>query len=91
MKQQVSPIVAILVVVAVIGIVALAWVRFSGGAGSREGEKPPGMPPEAAAEFQRRMGGMTGPTGGANPMPPGGGSGGGVQAPTAPTTGGGAQ
>ncbi len=28
-----------------------------------EGEKPPGMPPQVAAEFQRRAGGVTGPRG----------------------------
>src|SRR5690349_4456381 len=64
-KKQVSPgVAAIVIVVIVIGIAALAWNTLAGdGAGSRRGEKPPGMPPAVAAEFQRRMGGVTGPGG----------------------------
>ena len=62
MKQQVSPVVAVVVVLVVIGIAAFAWIRLgSGGAGSLDGQKPPGMPPDVAAEIARRGAAVTGP------------------------------
>jgi hypothetical protein len=48
----------------------LAWMKFgAGGAGSLSGQKPPGMPAEAAAQMQQYMGaaGKTAP-----PTRPGG-------------------
>jgi hypothetical protein len=72
MKQQISPAVAVVVILAVLGIVAFAWIKFSsGGAGSLSGQKPPGMPPEAAAQLQQIMGGATGRTAPSAPSGPG--------------------
>jgi hypothetical protein len=73
-KSQVSPITAIIAVLVVVGIAAFAWIRFSsGGAGSKAGEQPPGIPPDAAASLQRVMGGKTTPStpGGMQGIPPG--------------------
>ena len=50
-------ITAVVVVVLVIGL-ALWKV---GASSNHEGEKPPGMPPEVAQDFQQRLGGATGP------------------------------
>lgn len=83
MKSQVSPVAAVVAVLVVIGVVALALMKFTGGgAGSKEGEKPPGVPPDAAAKLSEVMGkqgpgGQTAPAstapGGGAPMPGGGG------------------
>jgi hypothetical protein len=70
MKQQISPILAAIIIVVVLGIAVFAYIRFGGGAGSKEGEKPPGMPADVAAEFQKRMGGVTGPPPSSGPPMP---------------------
>lgn len=60
MNQKVSPALAGVVVVALIAIVAVIGFRLLGAppkAGA--GEKPPGMPADAAAEFQKRLGSST--------------------------------
>ena len=57
MKEKVSPAVAgviVIVVLAVVGVIGFRVVR--GGSSAAHGEKPPGMPADAAAEFQKRMG-----------------------------------
>jgi hypothetical protein len=65
MNQKVSPALAGVVVVALIAVVALVGFRMLGGsAKAGSGEKPPGMPADAAAEFQKRLGS-------ANPTNPG--------------------
>jgi len=57
MNQKVSPALAGVVVVVLIALVALVGFRVLGGSSKAgTGEKPPGMPPEAAAEFQKRLG-----------------------------------
>jgi hypothetical protein len=60
MKKEINPVVAIACVVAVLAVAALIWWR---GASSPEAASatPTGMPPSAAAEFQKRMG-TTAPT-----------------------------
>jgi len=68
MKQQISPAVAA-VVILVIALIAGLFVWRGANTASKESEKPPGMPPNVAAEFNRRMGtaapaGSTAPTGG---------------------------
>ncbi|MCC6728291.1 MAG: hypothetical protein IT208_03030 [Chthonomonadales bacterium] len=89
MKQRIHPAVAVAAIVVVIGIAAFAWTRFSGGAGSMEGQKPPGMPASVQEEFARRGASVAGP--GANSQPktlgntPGGYQGrGGAPVPMAP-------
>jgi hypothetical protein len=62
MKQQVSPAVATALII-VIALIAGFFVWRGANPASREGEKPPGMPPSVAAEFQKRLGGVT-PAGG---------------------------
>ena len=62
MKQKVSPVtggVAILLLLLVMGL--LAW-RGSRAENGSDSEKPPGMPPGVAAEFNKRMGTVA-PTG----------------------------
>jgi hypothetical protein len=72
-KSQISPVV---VIGAIIGILAIVGVVFllvgrGGGAGSLEGQKPPGMPSDVSAEWNKRMGGgnVTGPGAGAPGAP----------------------
>lgn len=93
MKKEVSPVVAVVIVVAVLAVaIGFLYFRADKRAGTG-GDQPPGMSPEVAAEFQRRMGSVTGPT-----APPGGGTtgptlpsqGGGTTGPTLPPQGGGA-
>lgn len=70
MKKEVSPVVAIVVVVIVIAIAAFAWMKLGGNVqGSKEGQQPPPIPASVQAEFQKRLGGMSGPGGGAAPAP----------------------
>lgn len=74
MKEKVSPVVAVLVILAVVGIAVLAWMKF-GGVARDENAKPPPMPSDASAEFQKRMGGgggVTGPPAGTGGTPGGG-------------------
>jgi len=82
MGQKVSPVVAAIVVilVAVVAIFAVMKLANRDIAGSREGEKPPGMPPDVAREFQKRGAAASGP--GAQPSKPALTPG---QMPTAPT------
>lgn len=58
MKQDVNPIVAAVIVIVVLVIAGYAIWR-SINPPTHYGEKPPGIPPNVAAEFQRRMGGIT--------------------------------
>jgi len=82
MNQKISPVVAVVIIVVVIGIAAFAWLKFTGSpAGSMEGKNPPPMPPDVAAEFAKRGAAMSGPkTGGgpsgATPLLPGAPAGG---------------
>ena len=63
MKSEINPLVAVGVIIAVIVVVG-GFVYFKGGRISRNDAKPPGMPADVAAEFQKRMGTAT-PTGSA--------------------------
>lgn len=58
MKQQVSPIAAIVAIVVVLGLTVFAWLRLDRGGGEPGEKRQAGMPPAVAAEFQRRMGGI---------------------------------
>jgi hypothetical protein len=70
MKQQVSPpVVAAVLVVAVVALVGFGYRAIRAPGGSRSGQHPPGMPPTVAAEFQRRMGGVASPPNGATASP----------------------
>lgn len=78
-------------IIGVLALVALIYyfVSKSGGAGSLEGQKPPGMPPGVASEFNSRMGGTpTGPgapsMGNRPPGAPGGGAPGNMGTMTGP-------
>jgi hypothetical protein len=64
MKQQVSPVVAVVAVVVVLGLAAFAWMRMGSG-GAKGVEANASMPPSAAAELQKVTGG-TGRTSPAN-------------------------
>ena len=78
MKQQVSPVAAVIVIIVVVVIAGAAWMRFgSGGAGSKAGQQPPGIPADVQAEFARRGAARTGntPSAGTGPsLAPGGGA-----------------
>ena len=50
MKQNVSPVVAVIAIVVVVGLAVVAWTKM-GGVENKVGEKPPGMPPSAAARW----------------------------------------
>jgi FlaG/FlaF family flagellin (archaellin) len=82
LKREVSPTAAIALVVAIL-VVAGGLIYFRGGGVSRTNEKPPGMPPEAAAKMQDVMKGASGTT-----APPAGRNGpgmpGGYLAPPSP-------
>lgn len=80
MNSQLSPKAVIGGVVAVIALIAgiYYFVSKGSGAGSLEGQKPPGMPAGVADEFNNRMGGAA--PGGA-PMPTGPGAGAGAPGP----------
>jgi hypothetical protein len=65
MKQQVSPALAAAILV-VIALIAGFFFWRGANPANLEGEKPPGMPPSVAAEFQKRLGGVT-PAGGQVP------------------------
>jgi hypothetical protein len=63
LKEKVSPAIAIAAIIVVVAIAAFALTKMGGGAAAgSSGDKPPGMPADAAAEFQKRMGTGT-PTG----------------------------
>jgi hypothetical protein len=69
MKQSVSPVTLILVVIAAIALIAGIFVIATNGtqANQKVNNGPGGMPPDVAAEFSKRMGGAnsTGPGAGA--------------------------
>ncbi len=69
MKQSVSPVTLILVVIAAIALIAGIFVIATNGtqANQKVNNGPGGMPPDVAAEFSNRMGGAnsTGPGAGA--------------------------
>jgi hypothetical protein len=68
MKQSVSPVTLILVVIATIAVIAGIFVIVTNGtqATQKANTGPGGMPPDVAAEFSKRMGGAnaTGPQAG---------------------------
>jgi hypothetical protein len=59
MKQSVSPVTLILVVIATIAVIAGIFVVLTNGtqANQKANTGPGGMPPDVAAEFSKRMGG----------------------------------
>lgn len=59
MKQSVSPVTLILVVIAAIALIAGIFVIATNGtqANQKVNNGPGGMPPDVAAEFSKRMGG----------------------------------
>lgn len=61
MKQKLNPVMAIIAVATVILITGIFIWRSGAGTQHANGDKPPGMPPDVAKEFQQRMGGVTGP------------------------------
>src|SRR5947209_6813337 len=90
MKQSVNPAIAG-IVIAVVALIAGFFIwRSLAPPVHDDSAKPPGMPPEAAAEFQRRMGGAGSVTGPGNSGAPKSGNlmspslPGGSTAPTAP-------
>jgi len=74
MKQSVSPVTLILVVVAAIALIAGIFVIATNGtqANQKANTGPGGMPPDVAAEFSKRMGGAnaTSPQGAGQPATP---------------------
>ncbi len=69
MKQSISPVTLILVVIAAIALIAGIFVIATNGtqANQKVNNGPGGMPPDVAAEFSKRMGG-------ANSIRPGAGA-----------------
>lgn len=65
MKQSVSPVTLILIVIAAIALIAGIFVIATNGTqpNQKANNGPGGMPPDVAAEFSKRMGG-------ANPTSP---------------------
>ena len=59
MKQSVSPVTLILVVIATIAVIAGVFVLVTNGTQAKQKANtgPGGMPPDVAAEFSKRMGG----------------------------------
>ena len=74
MKQSVSPVTLILVVIAAIALIAGIFVIATNGtqANQKVNNGPGGMPPDVAAEFSKRMGGAnaTSPQGAGQPATP---------------------
>ncbi len=74
MKQSVSPVTLILVVIAAIAVIAGIFVIATNGSQSNQkaNNNPGGMPPDVAAEFSKRMGGAnaTSPQGAGQPTAP---------------------
>ena len=68
MKQSVSPVTLILVVIATIAVISGVFVLVTNGTQAKQkvNTGPGGMPPDVAAEFSKRMGGAnaTGPQAG---------------------------
>ena len=73
LKKEINPAAAGAVIVVIVLVVGI-FIWRGGQAQTRDGEKPPGIPPDAAAEMQRRMGGggMTAPGKQPNGGTPGG-------------------
>ena len=69
MKQKVNPVMAIVAVVAVVLVAGLFIWRAGSGVTHTDADKPPGMPADAAQEFQKRMGSAAGPGGTTGPGP----------------------
>ena len=67
MKQKVNPAIAVSAVVILVLIAGLFIWKGGAGTSRSNGEKPPGMPADAAKVFQQRMGGSTGPSGATGP------------------------
>jgi hypothetical protein len=81
-KQQVSPVFAAVLILAVVGLAALGWVRFAGV--SKENTPPPTMPPEVAKQWGKYTNGAAAGRGASGSIPSG------QSGPTvAPPTGGG--
>jgi hypothetical protein len=75
MKQNVSPVVAVIAIVLVVGLAVVAWTKM-GGVENKVGEKPPGMPPSAAAKWNEITSGQGSGQGGSSiPVATGGGPG----------------
>jgi len=74
MKQPISPVTLILVVIAAIALIAGVFVIATNGtqANQKANNGPGGMPPDVAAEFSKRMGGAnaTSPQGAGQPATP---------------------
>ena len=74
MKQSVSPVTLILVVIATIAVISGVFVLVTNGtqANHKANTGPGGMPPDVAAEFSKRMGGAnaTGPQAGGGATAP---------------------
>ena len=51
MKQQISPVVAVIAIVCVLAIAAFGWFRVAGV--SHQGTPPPTMPPEVAKQWSQ--------------------------------------
>ncbi len=62
MKQSISPVVAVIVVVIVLAVVGLFYWRANNVAGAREGDKSYQMPAEAAKSLSEVMGNRGGQT-----------------------------
>lgn len=89
MKERVSPTLAGAVIVIVLVVASLIGYRMLAGSAAASGEKPPGMPAEAQAEFQKRLGSASPTSSGAKQgvpgAPPGApGTGAGYMAPPTP-------
>jgi hypothetical protein len=64
MKKEVSPVVVVVAILAVVAVAAFGWTRFTGVA-RKDGQAPPSMPPEVAKKWSQYTGAA--PTG--NTMP----------------------
>ena len=70
MKQKLSPNVAAIVIIVAIAVVALTWTRFGRVSQGDPKTAVSGMPPEAQAEFQKRLGAGSQTAGGGTPPTP---------------------
>ncbi|MCW3094927.1 MAG: hypothetical protein JWL77_545 [Chthonomonadaceae bacterium] len=67
MKQKVNPAMAVSAIVILVLVAGLFIWKAGAGTPRADGEKPPGMPADAAKDFQQRMGGAAGPSGATGP------------------------
>lgn len=66
MKQQVSPVVAVIAILVVLGLAAFGWTRFTGV--SHEDKPAPTMPPAVAKQWaEYTKGAPAGPPAGGGP------------------------